>query len=99
MTNEHGKPYIYSSYDWSSSAIKPIGFYFASVIILTIISIIAAFVKNLILMKSDIGNTMIRLRNEAKNANNGQSGAQSGDVELEADRTNATEDNTAYPEI
>ena len=45
MTNEHGKPYIYSSYDWSSSTIKPIGFYFASVIILTIISIIAAFIK------------------------------------------------------
>ena len=85
LTNEHGNRYIYSSYDWSSSTAKPIGFYFASVVILTFFSCLSTFIKNLIIMRSGLGEKMSKLKKEQKTA-------ESGDTEM-ADRTNdATND-------
>ena len=59
--NENGETYVYAAYDWSES-LMPLFFFFLSAAILTIYSVIATFIKNLILMKSDIGPKMIAIR-------------------------------------
>ena len=98
LTNEDGKPYIYSSFDWTSGAAKPVGYYFASVAILIIISVFAAFIKNIILIRSDIHTTKIRVRNEEKNGASGSGGA-AGDVEMGNDENGGTNTQSAYPKI
>ena len=81
LKDQNGNPYIYKAYNWSSGVANPIGIYFASVGILIVISIIAAFIKNIILIRSDIGKTMSGLRDEEKNGASG-CGRPSGNVEL-----------------
>ena len=98
LKDQNGNPYIYEAYDWSSGAAKPIGLFFATLAILTVISIIAAFIKNIILISSDIGKTMIRLRNEEKNSTSG-SGRPAKDVELDNNENGGTNTQSSYPEI
>ena len=68
--NEAGQPYVYSSYDWSASAM-PLVFFFLSIVFLTAFSALATFIKNMILMKSDIGPKMIAICKETTGERNG----------------------------
>ena len=53
--NEERDPYLYSDYDWSDS-MTPIAYYLASAVTLTIFTILATFIKNIILICSGVGN-------------------------------------------
>ena len=81
--NEMGQAYVYSSYDWSES-LMPLAFFFASLALLGIFSAIATFVKNMILMKSDIGPKMIAIRDDTQTtgSNNGNTDTKDMVVEI-----------------
>jgi len=49
--NENGEPYIYSATDWSEDWKTPLILYFVSMMVVTGLSCLATFLKNLILVK------------------------------------------------
>ena len=53
--NEYGDPWLYEVYNWSEGWQEPLMYYFISLGCLIVFTVIAAFIKNLVLMCSGIG--------------------------------------------
>lgn len=80
--NENGDPWLYETYNWSEGWQEPLMMYFISLGAIIVVTVIAAFIKNLILMCSEIGKmkVLVNKKDELKDE------AMGLDVPLQSDK-------------
>lgn len=93
LKNDFGKPYVYAVYDWKTSVTGPIILYFVSLVILIIFTSLWTFIKNLILIRSNVGKRCAAC-NAERNSGKGRV-----DLEMQAGRSNTNTTTDAGVEV
>ena len=91
LKNDFGKPYVYAVYDWKTSVTGPLIIFLISVVILTMFTALWTFIKNLILIRSNVGRKCAEC--------NGKRNSSKGDLEMQAGRSNTNTTTDADVEV